>query len=142
MQRSNVSLRLSDIYRPRKIKSHTNQNTFIGCNGHLQGSSITLEDGTDRLSRNVGNTPDAIRPHLHCRGSLKSSTLQIVLLLLLVVVVVVVVVVVAAAAAAAARGSVFPFGKKILPKLPKCFLIFACQNLPQMSYYRRHVWNC
>jgi hypothetical protein len=38
---------------------------------------LTLEDGTDRLSRNVGhyqsNIPEWQRPHLHCGRSQKSS---------------------------------------------------------------------
>jgi len=28
-----------------KIKFHSSQNAFIGCYAHLQGSSLTLEDG-------------------------------------------------------------------------------------------------
>jgi hypothetical protein len=49
---------------------------------YLQGSSspgpLTFKDGTDRLSRNVGNCQSTVRDvreersHLHCGGSMKS----------------------------------------------------------------------
>jgi hypothetical protein len=53
---------------------------------HLQGSSspLTLEDGTDRLSRNVGNyestlrnIPEERRSPLHRGGNLKSRVVQV-----------------------------------------------------------------